>query len=109
MGEIRRSGCPYIPSQVTRYSGYPSAALASSTFAGPRSTYAAPTAMTAPVTAAMAGSGLGIADVDELESSAVKPPAARSATAIPGVRQAHGGVGFHPFSPVLSVDVNASE
>jgi hypothetical protein len=57
MGEIRRSGCPYIPSQVTRYSGYPSAALASSTCAGPRSTYAAPTAMTAPVTAAMAGSG----------------------------------------------------
>jgi hypothetical protein len=51
---------PYIPSQVTRYSGYPSAALASSTFAGPRSTYAAPTAMTAPVTAAMAGSGLGL-------------------------------------------------
>ena len=55
---------------------------------GPGSTYAAPTAMTAPVTAAMAGSGLGIADVDELDVIGVKPPAARSATAIPGVRQA---------------------
>jgi len=54
-----------------------------STFAGPRSTYAAPTAMTAPVTAATAGSGLGIADVDELDVMGVKPPAARSATAIP--------------------------
>jgi hypothetical protein len=68
---------------VTRYSGYPSAALASSTFAGPRSTYAAPIAMTAPVTAAMAGSGLGIADVDELDVIGVKPPAARGEPAIP--------------------------
>jgi hypothetical protein len=50
---------------------------------GPGSTYAAPTAMTAPVTAATAGSGLGIADVDELDVMGVKPPAARSATAIP--------------------------
>ena len=50
---------------------------------GPGSTYAAPTAMTAPVTAAMAGSGLGIADVDELDVMGVKPLAARSATAIP--------------------------
>ena len=58
-GKDGDQGAPYIPSQVTRYSGYPSAALASSTFAGPRRTYAAPTAMTAPVTAAMAGSGLG--------------------------------------------------
>jgi hypothetical protein len=82
-GKYGDQGAPDIPSQVTRYSGYPSAALASSTFAGPRSTYAAPTAMTAPVTAAMAGSGLGFADVDELDVIGVKPPAARSATAIP--------------------------
>lgn len=82
-GEYGDQGAPYIPSQVTRYSGYPSAALASSTFAGPRSTYAAPTAMTAPVTAAMAGSGLGFVYVDELDVIGVKPPAARSATAIP--------------------------
>jgi hypothetical protein len=39
--------------------------------------------MTAPVTAAMVGSGLGFADVDELDVTGVKPPAARSATAIP--------------------------
>src|ERR1700685_1031779 len=56
VGEIRRSGCPCIPGQVTRFGGCPSAALASSTCAGPPNTYAAPTAMTAPVTAAMAGS-----------------------------------------------------
>jgi len=82
---------------VTRYSGYPSAALASSIFAGPRSTYAAPTAMTAPVTAAMAGSGLGIADVDELDVIGVKPPAARSATAIP----AYGRPWRRRVSPLL--------
>jgi hypothetical protein len=39
--------------------------------------------MTAPVTAAMAGSGLGFADVDELDVIGVEPPAARGATAIP--------------------------
>src|SRR3984957_21032075 len=48
---------------------------------GPGSTYAAPTAMIAPVTAAMAGSGLGIADVDELDVI---------------------GVGFHRFSCAVS-------
>ena len=37
-------------SQVTRFSGCPSAALASSTMAGPRSTYAVPTARIAPIT-----------------------------------------------------------
>ena len=50
---------------------------------GPAQQYAAPTAMTAPVTAAMAWSGLGFAGVDELDVIGVKPPAARSATAIP--------------------------
>src|SRR5271156_5583794 len=61
-GKYGDQGARCIPRQVTRCSGYPSAALASSTFAGPRSTYAAPTAMTAPVTAAIAGSSLGIVD-----------------------------------------------
>src|ERR1700745_424523 len=108
MGEIRRSGFPCIPSQVTRCSGYPSAALASSTFAGPRSTNAVHTAMTAAVTAAMAGSGLVIADVDELDVIGVKPPAARSATAIPACSRPMAAWGF-TAPPVLSVDVNASE
>jgi len=41
------------------------------------------TRVTAPVTAAMAGSGLGFVGVDELDVIGVKPPAARGATAIP--------------------------
>jgi hypothetical protein len=36
--------------QAARLSGVPWAALASPTLAGPRSTYATPTAMTAPIT-----------------------------------------------------------
>ena len=60
-GPIRRGRCQWRPcwtvvrlgqarAQVTRSSGSPSAALASSALAGPRSMYATPTAMTAPVT-----------------------------------------------------------
>jgi hypothetical protein len=44
--------------------------------------------MTAPVTAAMAGSGLGFADVDELDVIGVKAACGARRDGDPGVRQA---------------------
>jgi hypothetical protein len=50
---------------------------------------------------------LGFADADELDVIGVKPPAARSATAIPACSRPMAWAFTAP--PVLSVDVNAGE